>query len=112
MAKADVTQATVIQIVESPAGHFCVHLGEDYSGDLTWDEMLAEVVRLTMAGQPDRGRYMRTPEQWDAWNARIAARRAERRGELPPAADPMRMREKVLDAAMLQRAIDQRRGDR
>jgi hypothetical protein len=90
--RADVTQATVIQIYETRTGSFDVHVGEDYTGDMTWDEMLGEVARLTMSGQPDRGRYIRSPEQWDARRDRLSRARAQ--SDQPP----------------LQRAIDQRRG--
>lgn len=75
--QAIVPQATPIVIFEPRPGHFYLHLGESHTGDLSWDELLGEVARLTMAGQPDRGRYLRSPQQWEDDADRRRARLAD-----------------------------------
>lgn len=61
-----------ITVVVTDRGH-CVHEGERFSGDLSWDEMLGQVAMLTLPrGRVDveRGLFgMRTPEERDAERA-------------------------------------------
>jgi hypothetical protein len=57
------------------AGHFTIYEGDSFSGELVWDELLAEIARLTNPAIGS-GRYMQNIDRRLDYLKRRAAHRA------------------------------------
>ena len=69
-----------LKIVKTADNHYTVFCGEDYSDDMTWGEMIDQVISLTHP-EISRERFtMATPEFYQARRERWNARRAQAQG--------------------------------
>lgn len=68
-----------IEIEKPYVNNYTVRVGDTQTGELTWDEMLGHIAKLTLTGENLYA--MHTDEQWATMRAKWKAARGEESNE-------------------------------